>query len=404
MVTFVLRRPIRLLVSLSGALGLILAISGAEALPESRAAIISYPGRLSGVSALSPSNAWAVGGVVQSGAEKTLIMHWNGRGWSRVASPNPDGARSASLDGVSADSSRDAWAVGSYVTRSGKGRTLVLHWNGRTWRRVPSPDPGGASGSDLAAVSVLSRSRAWAVGGYFTRSGAQKTLVLRWNGDSWAKVASPSRGVPPFSALLSVSALSPSRAWAVGWSYFSTADEQKTLVLRWNGTAWAQEASPDPGPAGDIFAPLSGISAVSPSNAWAVGNYLIRSSIATLVLHWNGIRWAKVASPAPGRPNGTTSPTSELDAVTARSRSNAWAVGDYSTSSGTLKTLILHWNGSRWAKATSPSPGRSLNFLYGVSAASRSSVWAVGTTSSTSSGGNARTLILHWNGPRWSRS
>ena len=52
----------------------------------------------------------------------------------------------------------------------------------------------------------------------------------------------------------------------------------------------------------DIFAPLSGISAVSPSNAWAVGNYLIRSSIATLVLHWNGIRWAKVASPAPALP------------------------------------------------------------------------------------------------------
>jgi hypothetical protein len=57
-----------------------------------------------------------------------------------------------------------------------------------------------------------------------------------------------------------------------------------------------------------------------------------------------------VPSPSPG-PLG-----SFLDAVTATSANNVWAVGDYETSGPIIHTLILHWNGKAWTRVPSPSP------------------------------------------------
>jgi hypothetical protein len=53
--------------------------------------------------------------------------------------------------------------------------TLVLHWDGRTWARVPSPSPG--TGSDLLGVAASSAGNAWAVGG-FRDGGPLRTLAI----------------------------------------------------------------------------------------------------------------------------------------------------------------------------------------------------------------------------------
>jgi hypothetical protein len=45
-----------------------------------------------------------------------------------VASPNPGGG--VFLNGVAAISAHNAWAVGSVVDNT----TLILHWNGTTWK------------------------------------------------------------------------------------------------------------------------------------------------------------------------------------------------------------------------------------------------------------------------------
>ena len=98
----------------------------------------SYPGELAGVSALSPTDAWAVGySSAGSGAYKALILRWNGSVWTRVTSPLP--GEDSLLNGVTALSPSDAWAVGYYETTSGGFRTLVLKWSGTRWAQVPSP-------------------------------------------------------------------------------------------------------------------------------------------------------------------------------------------------------------------------------------------------------------------------
>src|SRR5260221_5704491 len=44
---------------------------------------------LFGVSAVSRSDAWAVGRQNSTGVFKTLIMHWNGAAWSKVNRTRP---------------------------------------------------------------------------------------------------------------------------------------------------------------------------------------------------------------------------------------------------------------------------------------------------------------------------
>ena len=117
----------------------------------------------------SASNVWAVGTYAAGGHYKTLIEHWNGRSWNLVASPNPGTGNN--LLSVSATSARSAWAVGTYVTNS-KQKTLILRWNGRAWNRVPSPSPGQASALDGVAAAG---SGVWAVGNI--RVGAMTSVL-----------------------------------------------------------------------------------------------------------------------------------------------------------------------------------------------------------------------------------
>jgi hypothetical protein len=40
-----------------------------------------------------------------------------------------------------------------------------LHWDGRAWKQVPSPSPGGTlAGSQLFGVAATSAAGTWAVG------------------------------------------------------------------------------------------------------------------------------------------------------------------------------------------------------------------------------------------------
>ena len=65
---------------------------------------------------------------------------------------------------------------------AGAGR-LIVRWNGRAWKRVPSPTPGG--GTNLLGVAALSARSAWAVGRTGNRDSPAKTLALRWNHPIW---------------------------------------------------------------------------------------------------------------------------------------------------------------------------------------------------------------------------
>jgi hypothetical protein len=342
-------------------------------------ATVSQPSPfLTGVSAISPSDAWAVGYLVrQAGpgqaADRTLVEHWDGSSWTRVPSPNPSGRRHPSdLQGVAATSASDAWAVGSYV-KGATDRALTLHWNGSHWTLVPSPHP--SQSSSLFGVAARSAADAWAVGLYYPGRGS-RPLIEHWDGTKWTHFAShsPARR----NNLWGVSADSATDAWAVG----RAGDDP--LIEHWDGRAWARVSGPDV-PKSALFA----VTAVDPANVWAVGDYATYHSLKTLVVHWDGSAWTRVRIPdLDGR-----KASSNLTSISAVSPTDIWAIGSVG-----LKTLIEHWDGTRWTQVASPNPGRSENVLNGVSAEAADDAWTVGIALD---GPHGSALFAHWDGTSW---
>ncbi len=279
----------------------------------------SVLGNLNGIATVATNSAWAVG----QGLRGALIEHWNGLTWE--VATNPAAGPGTTLQGVSAASSRDVWAVGT-ATSTGTARTFIEHYNGTTWTAVPSPN-ASTRNNLLSAVAAVSPTDVWAVGDFQNAGNVFQTLVEHWNGSAWRIVASPSAASVQ-AGLLSVTALSSTNVWAAGNSGAST------LTEHWNGTRWT--VVPSPTPRGTLFNPLSGIAAASASNIWAVGNSQNGTSgiPSTLIEHWNGTSWSLVPSPSPGSQAG-------LSGVAAdRTSGQTWAVGNFTDPvTGAQRTL-----------------------------------------------------------------
>lgn len=367
-----------------------MAADGSRQLRTTQSApMASVQDRLFGVGGVSPSDIWAVGSSHAGGADRTLIEHWNGRSWVAVASPSPGGSGGSYLEAVAAASRSSAWAVGGYGEL-----TLIEHWNGRSWKQVRSPSPGGRHGSYLNALAIVSSSNAWAVGAY-DDGLAWQTLIEHWNGRSWRRVASPNpSGSGMDNYINGVAATSASNAWAVGYYNVNGSMVTRTLVEHWNGHSWKQMASPSPN--GGAFNGLNAVAGVSPSSAWAVGSYSNGVADNLLLERWNGRSWKRAAVQNPT----STNDFSDFAGVAAVSGSSAWVDGNYFRT-GPSKTLIEHWNGKAWKQQTSPSPGGTAgSYLHGFDALSSVDAWAVGNYLS---GPSSLTLIEHWNGKAWRR-
>ena len=93
------------------------------------------------------------------------------------------------LHAVAAVSSRDAWAVGQAGAYGcGCNQPLIMHWNGSSWARVASPDPGG--GGHLSGIAFTSVGNGWAVG----VTGHGTPLIIR--GTAPGGPGSPARACP----------------------------------------------------------------------------------------------------------------------------------------------------------------------------------------------------------------
>lgn len=159
-----------------------------------------------------------------NGKAQSLTLHWNGRAWNQIASPNPDATENF-LNGVLTLASNNAWAVGQSGLQS-----FVLHWNGTQWSRVKSPNmiaPGGyteINGSGRSAAWL--QTNLWAVG-----NAGVSTLALHWNGSNWGVVATRN-GPSPWNQHTGVAAVSSTDVWAVGFSY-SEIDTLHSLRRKW---------------------------------------------------------------------------------------------------------------------------------------------------------------------------
>ena len=328
-------------------------------------------------------------------------------------SPSPGNV--SALDGAYCVSAVSCFAVGYYVVGQASERNQVLRWDGRRWAQASVPQPGGTGTSayhQLTAIRCTGPQNCWAVGGYGHTGGAGETLlneVLHWNGRKWFRMVTPNpggNGAADFNVLQGLRCNSASSCLAVG-TYGSLSGSPTYLneSMRWNGRRWSLLTTPDPaGTSQGAVNTLLRLTCASPRSCWAVGAYGSTTSSGPTrneVLHWDGHAWTVTSVPDPGAASNT------LFGVYCSAARSCWAVGEfgYTLAGGDVeRNVALRWSGARWSRVTTPDPagtaGHDLNELLGVRCASRTSCWAVGF--SQVRGGRARDEILHWNGRKWS--
>lgn len=241
------------------------------------------------------------------------------------------------------------------MTPAAGGSALVLVLAGLTH---PVTVPAGTAASStitiLTGVSCPAPKACTAVGYAYGR----RTLVESWNGTSWRIVTAPTPKATSF--LLGVSCASTSNCMAVGSTFDAKLGFLVPLAEAWNGRSWS--IVPVPRPAGALAGALESVSCTAASDCIAAGstNDNTGHPPRTLIEHWDGTRWLVEPSP------NTSAQVNDLWAVSCAGASECTAVGD-SGSPGPETTLILRLSGTTWTIVPSPAVPNAQSSLQALS-------------------------------------
>lgn len=346
-------------------------------------------------------------GVRAAGTSSPAIVSFPGRAV-------PAGATTSStyslLYGVFCPSAKDCWAVGQR-SNGGQLANLVMHWNGKSWRRSAVPNPSQAD-DELFNVRCVSATDCWAVGQYL-KGESWLAEALHWTGKKWVSTKVPAAGGTGHNdatELYDSTCTASNSCWAVGAFGLGLTPPQKelNLILHWNGKKWIKVRPPNPGGTklSDINF-LGSVRCVSASDCNAAGAYGSLSATTNIqlneVLHWNGKSWSWIHVPNPA---GTgNEKQNEVQTLACGATTSCWGAGLYGTyaSPETFANEMLHWNGKKWTKFTVPNPAGTkagdTNFLFGATCDGSANCWAVGEYRNSHDA--TVNEALHWNGRRW---
>jgi hypothetical protein len=225
---------------------------------------------LSSVSCYSPTLCTAVGRTVSS-SQSTLAEGWNGSGWTLQHTSTPTGAKASELTGISCVSATGGClAVGYEDNSAGTRVTLAEGYYGPLygWLVVATPNPTGATSSILSGISCSSATSCTAVGS-FNNSTGTFTTAEGWNGSGFALQSTSNPGAT-LNALTGVSCTSTTACTGVGYDTNSSG-VTVTLAEGWNGTSWTAQTTPNPPVA--TASVLYGVSCTAATSCTAIGRY-----------------------------------------------------------------------------------------------------------------------------------
>jgi hypothetical protein len=271
-------------------------------------------GGFTAVIAVGRNGGWAFdAGPVPTAWERTGS---NPSTWTQVPFP---GLANETVIAAAATSAADVWAFTSGLG----GPSRVLRWNGLDWtvqRSFPQTITGAA---------VLSASDAWVFGESYGAGPALGTW--HYNGLTWSRVRSG-------HGLADGSALSADDIWAFGG----------TDVAHWNGHAWSRTSVARLLPAKQLLngPAVVGVDALSPDNVYAVGSGNLEDEGGpTVILHYNGHSWSKVAG---GYFGVGTQP---IQQVSSDGQGGLWLpMPGY----GGQQSYLVHYSDGRLTEATLP--------------------------------------------------
>jgi hypothetical protein len=349
---------------------------------------------LQAVTAVSQNDVWSVGSVTfDDGVNFTtqpLAEHWNGSAWSIVPTPGI-----GAFNAISADATNDVWAVGDNTDpNTGNSTPIIERWNGTSWSAVKGfvdPIPASADEHDLnvTGVAALAPNNVWVAGWWFDNTD-DSALIEHWNGSSWTVTPEPpvleNSGL---SILNGITAISPTDMWVVGqYESFNGLEGEVAQAWHFDGKQWSLVLPTDPAQSGAASLDLNAVSAASSNDVWAVGDLFNPSSdhFVGLAMHWNGSTWTNVPVPAAQTPSDVV-----LSGVAAVASNDVWAVGEPGANGS---ALMEHWNGSQWSVVSLPAVS-SFDSLAGIAKTGSQSLWAVGASDNASTGVDPDTLIMN---------
>ncbi|HEY1738709.1 MAG TPA: hypothetical protein VGI86_08370, partial [Acidimicrobiia bacterium] len=218
-------------------------------------------------------------------------------------------------------------------------------------------------------------------------------LMERWNGSKWSIQTTATVAGNPHTEFFNVACSSASACTAVGDAM--TATTTRALVERWNGSKWSVQSTPTPSSGKAI---LYSDACVSATSCYAVGDSLAKNGNPPLIEHWNGKTWSIQTVPHPAGVPYT------FYVIACRSNTDCTAGGQIDGAGGAGTTLIMHWNGSKWAlEATPPTPGHSA-FVADLRCPSATQCLAAANTFTPVGDGSITDVsgvAEEWNGHTW---
>jgi hypothetical protein len=221
------------------------------------------------ITALSATDVWASGYLLtQQGLNQFLepfVERFDGTKWRLSGALFGSGDEiMIGVNGISVISDSDAWIVAFRDFNGQDGLGEAFHFDGKRWTQVRTP---GVGSSTLRAVAAVASDDVWAVG---DQDDLQKTLIEHFDGKTWAVVPSPTPKDAQTVELWGVAAISATDIWASGFQRRLKAGTNRPLILHWDGSTWT--IVPAPGHAGQSTTTF-GIAVSAPGNVWIAGTF-----------------------------------------------------------------------------------------------------------------------------------
>jgi len=315
--------------------------------------------------------------------------------WKLLSTPNPEGASDSYLYDISCEPSANVCTSVGKSTVSGADRPVAQRWNGTSWSEQSPDKKSGTLPTRLLGVDCPSETRCIAVGNYQPAEGGPATLAELWNESNWNIQSTPVPSEASSSELVAVGCNSTANCRAAGSAVIKGV---KTAIMeKWASPTWSLESIPIP--EGATSSQLDGVDCIWSNFCAAVGRYTTSGgSVKSLAMFWNGTSWSLQSLTDP---EGAVQSTL-LDVSCTKTPNRCTAVGGWKNSANEQFTLAYRFNGSStWTLQSTPNPSGSIASVFQeVSCATETSCTAVGSW--VGGGVSNRTLAEAWDGSSWS--
>lgn len=307
---------------------------------------------LTSIAAAADGTAWATGYQAGGNGTSTLLLHYDGSGWTELSLPSEvDGVAFGPMGGTP---DGDMWMIGTRSYTVYQVEVFCVRTRDGAVDRVDSFPNGGAP----LSISATAADDVWSVSGGIWASD-MGGYVQHFDGSGWTSTQLANtfsyRNDPQ-----SIYAAGPDDVWIAGIGGMSRA-HWEGYVLHWDGSTWEKVPTPFDGQNLTFFESIDGS---GPDDIWISGHYNYSEDI---LLHWDGSSWTEHA--------GLPTPEPLKDIVVA-APDNAW-VSPYSLTPG---SPFFYFDGAAWGEGSIVDVvGATTVNWRGMSAGGACDVWAVGS-------------------------